>query len=129
LEHVKLVLITHRKEKFNFNKGSFCIEKARFIVGKGRVALDRDIVKFIMDLPTPKSARKVRSFHELANLYKRFINDFRTITVELLDDLVKKNVIFKWGEMQENALNLLRKKLNNASSFVLPSFYKTFEIA
>ena len=98
-----------------------------FIVGKSRVALDRDKVKFIMDLPTPKSARKFRSFHELANLYKKFINDFKTIT-ELLNDLVKNNVVFKWGEMQENAFNLLRNKLSNASLFVLPSFYKTFEI-
>ena len=76
-----------------------------FIDDKSRRALDRDKVKFIMDLPTPKSARKVRSFHELANLYKRFLNDFRTIT-ELLNDLVKKNVVSKWGGMQENAFNL-----------------------
>ena len=102
VEHVKLVLITHRKEKFNFSKGSFCMEKVHsigFIVGKNRVALDRDKVKFIMDLPTPKSARKFRSSHELANLYKRFINEFRTIT-QLLNDLVKKNAsnfVFKWG--------------------------------
>ena len=97
VEHVKLVLITHRKEKFYFNKGSFCMKKIHsigFIVGKSRVVLDRDKVKFIMDLPTPKDAHKVRSFHELANLYKRFINDFRTIT-ELLNGLVKKNVVFK----------------------------------
>ena len=130
VEHVKLVLITHRKEKFNFNKGSFCMEKVHsigFIVDKSRIALDRDKVKFIMDLPTPKSARKIWSFHELANLYKRFINDFRTIT-ELLNDLVKKNVVFKWRGMQENAFNLLRNKLSNASLFVLRSFYKTFEI-
>ena len=80
-----------------------------FIDDKSRRALDRDKVKFIMDLPTPKSARKVRSFHELANLSKRFINDFRTIT-ELLNDLVKKNVVFKWGRMQENAFNLLCSK-------------------
>ena len=62
VKHVKLVLITHRKEKFNFNKGSFCMEKVHFIgfiVDKSRIILDRDKVKFIMDLPTPKSARKV----------------------------------------------------------------------
>ena len=98
-----------------------------FIVDKSRIALDRDKVKFIMDFPTPKSARKFWSFHELANTYKRFINDFRTIT-ELLNDLVKENVVFKWGGMQENAFNLLRNKLSKASLFVLPSFYKTFEI-
>ena len=27
VEHVKLVFITHRKENFNFNKGSFCMKK------------------------------------------------------------------------------------------------------
>ena len=57
VEHVKLVLITHRKEKFNFNQGSFCMEKVHsigFIVGKSRVALDRDKVKFIMNLPNTK---------------------------------------------------------------------------
>ena len=30
--------------------------------------------------------------------------------------------------MQENAFNLVRKNLSNASLFVLPSFYKTFKI-
>ena len=130
VEYVKLVLITHRKEKLNFNKCSFCMEKVHylgFIVGKSRIALDRKKVKVIMDLPTPKSARKVWSFHELTNFYKRFMNDFRTIT-KLLNDLVKTKVVFKRGEMQENAFNLLRKKLSNASLFVLHSFYKTFEI-
>ena len=86
--------------------------KFGILVGKSRVALDREKVKVTMDLPTPKSTCKVRSFHELANLYKRFINDFRTIT-ELLNDLVKKKVVFKRGEMQENAFTLLRKKLSN----------------
>ena len=33
-----------------------------FIVDKSRIALDRDKVKFIIDLPTPKGARKVRVF-------------------------------------------------------------------
>ena len=69
----------------------------------------------------------VRSFHGLASFYRRFIKDFSTIAAPL-NDLVKKNVVFKWRGMQENAFNLLRNKLSNASLFVLPSFYKTFEI-
>ena len=45
-----------------------------------------------------------------------------------MNDLVKKNVVFKWGDMQENAFNELKKKLTNASLLVLPNFDKTFEI-
>ena len=71
VENVKLVLITHRKEKFQsyFNKCSFCMKKVHFfsfIVDKNGVELDKEIVKIIRDLPTPKSASEVRSFHGLA---------------------------------------------------------------
>ena len=84
VEHVKLVLITHRKEKFNFNKCSFCMEKVLgFIVGKNRVEEDKKRVKVIRDLLTPKSASKIRSFYGLASFYKRSINDSSTIATPL----------------------------------------------
>ena len=41
----------------------------------------------------------------------RFINDFSTIAASL-NKLMKNNVVFKGGEMQENASNFLRKKLS-----------------
>ena len=52
VEHVKLVLITLRKEKLyaNFNKCSFCIEKVNFvdfIVGKNGVVIDEEKVKAV----------------------------------------------------------------------------------
>ena len=134
VEHVTLVLITHKKEKFNFNKCSFCMEKVLgFIVGKNivevgknRVEEDKKRINVIRDLLTPKSASKIRSIYGLASFYKRFINDFSTITA-ILNNLVKNNIFFKWGEMQENASNFLRKKLSKPL-LVLASFDKTIEI-
>ena len=84
MEYVKLVLFTGRKDKFNFNKCSFCIEKVHFFgLGKNgveveveaevEVEVDKEKVKVISDLPTPKSASKVRSFYGLASFYKRLI--------------------------------------------------------
>ena len=57
-----------------------------FIVGRNRIGIgvDKEKVKVIRDLPTPKS------------FYKR--------ETAPLNDLMKNNVVFKWGEMQENAL-------------------------
>jgi len=132
VEHVKLVLITLRKEKLyaNFIKCSFCMEKVNFvgfIVGKNGVVVDEEKVKASRDWPTPKNESEVRSFHGLVSFYRRFIKDFSTI-VAPLNDLAEKNVVFKWGDMQENAFNELKNKLTNASLLVLPNFDKTFEI-
>ena len=31
VKHIKLILITHIEEKFNFNKYSFCMKKVHFL--------------------------------------------------------------------------------------------------
>ena len=81
-----------------------------FIVGKHGVEVDEEKIKAIRDWPTSKNTSEVRSFYGLASFYMKFIKDFSTTTTPL-NDLVKKNVVFKWEEMQENALNELKKKL------------------
>ena len=81
----------------------------------------------IKEWSIPTSITQVRSFHGLASFYRRFVKDFSTIAAPL-NEVVKKNVGFKWGEVQEKSFNLLKEKLCNASLLVLPNFSKTFEI-
>ena len=45
-----------------------------------------------------------------------------------LNELVKKNVVFKWTNLHEKTFNLLKDKLANASLLCLPNFDKAFEI-
>ena len=46
-------------------------------------------------------------FHGLASFYRRFVKDFSTLAAPL-NEVLKKNVGFKWGEKQEEAFNVLK---------------------
>jgi len=90
------------------------------------VHVDQTKVVAIQHWPTPTNVNEVRSFHDLASFYKRFVKDFGTI-VAPLNDIVKKDVVFKWGEEHQRAFQILKEKLTNALILALPNFTKTFE--
>ncbi|KAF7802599.1 Transposon Ty3-G Gag-Pol polyprotein [Senna tora] len=81
----------------------------------------------IKEWPTPTTATEVRSFHGLASFYQRFVKDFSTIAASL-NEIIKKDVGFKWGKEQEEAFNTLKEKLSSAPLLLLADFSKTFEI-
>jgi hypothetical protein len=54
------------------------------------------------------------------------VHDFSSLAAPL-NEVIKKNVSFKWGKEQKNAFNL-KGKLTNTPLLVLPNFAKTFEI-
>ena len=113
--HVKAILDVLRKEKLyaNLKKCSFCMDKVvflGFVVSSKGVEVDSEKVKAIQEWPTPKSASEVRSFHGLASFYRRFVRDFSTIATPL-NEIIKKNIGFRWEKEQENAFNTLKEKL------------------
>ncbi|RDX81813.1 putative mitochondrial protein, partial [Mucuna pruriens] len=89
--------------------------------------MDEDKVQAIREWPTPKNANELRSFHGLVSFYRRFMKNFSFI-VAPLNELVKKDVMFKWDDVHEKAFNLLKDKLTNALVLCLPNFDNTFEI-
>ena len=132
LEHLKLVLSVLRKEQLyaNLEKCVFCTDHVIFlgyVVSSKGVQVDEAKVKAIQEWPTPKNVTDVRSFHGLASFYRRFVKDFSTLAAPL-NEVLKKNVGFKWGEKQEEAFNVLKEKLTNAPILALPNFAKSFEL-
>ncbi|RDX93875.1 Tf2-6, partial [Mucuna pruriens] len=57
----------------------------------------------------------------------KFVKNFSSIAAPL-NELVKKDVVFKWDDVHEQAFNLLKDKLTNAPVLCLLNFDKTFEI-
>jgi len=132
INHLKQVLNVLRAEQLyaNIEKYSFCTDKVVFlgyvVSGQG-IEVDDSKVEAIKNWPTPINVSQVRSFHGLAGFYRRFVKDFSTIAAPL-NELTKKGVAFKWGELQENAFHELKKRLTEAPLLVLPDFTRTFEI-
>ena len=132
LGHLRQVLSVLRKNTLyaNIEKCTFCVDNIvflGFVVGRNGVQVDPEKIKAIQEWPTPKSVGDIRSFHGLASFYRRFVPNFSTIASPL-NELVKKNVAFTWGEKQEQAFALLKEKLTKAPVLALPDFSKTFEL-
>ena len=110
----------------NKEKCTFCVDSVvflGFVVNKNGVHVDPTKIKAIQEWPTPTSVGEVRSFHGLARFCRRFVPNFSTLASPL-NELVKKDVSFNWGEKQESTFQQLKEKLNNAPILALQTFQK-----
>ncbi|XP_019451839.1 PREDICTED: uncharacterized protein LOC109353938 [Lupinus angustifolius] len=98
-----------------------------FIFIANEVHVDPEKIKAIQEWSTPKRTTYVISFHGLASFYRRFVKDFSTLAAPL-NEVVKKNVGFHWGDKQEEACVRLKEKLKHAPILRLLNFSKSFEI-
>ncbi|RDX61941.1 Tf2-8, partial [Mucuna pruriens] len=120
VEHLHVVLNVLRENKLygNLKMFSFCLEYVvfkGFVVSSKGISVDKEMV------------RQLENDLYLRMQMRRFVKNFSSI-IAPLNELVKKNVVFKWDDMHEKAFNLLKDKLTNAPLLCLPNFDKAFEI-
>jgi hypothetical protein len=97
------------------------------IVSSKGIEVDKSKIELIVNLPTPKSIKHVRSFLGHAGFYRRFIKDFSIISKPLSNLLTKDN-IFEWTEHCEKAFFKLKNLLTLAPVIQPPDWSSPFEI-
>ena len=124
-DEIMLEVLHHLEENDHYVKPEKCtfhtteVDFLGMIVGKNGIKMDQEKVKVILGWPAPSSIKGVRSFLGLANFYQRFIQDY-TQVARLLNDLLKKDVVFKWKEAQQHAFDMLKEKLTTAPILAYP---------
>jgi hypothetical protein len=111
LNNLKLVLArcVEKGLVLNWEKCHFMVTSGivlGHVVSSKGIEVDKAKVDLILNLPTPKTVRDVRSFLGHASFYRRFIKDFSAISRSLCNLLLKEST-FEWTESCEVAFKKL----------------------
>jgi len=94
-------------------------------ITENRIMPDPEKIKAVKNFPTPLKIKDIQSFIGLAGYYRKFIENFSKI-VKPLTTLTKKGVKFEWTSEQQNAFDILKKKLITAPVLKYPDFNSEF---
>ncbi len=76
-------------------------------------------------MPNPTNVHTLRSFIELCNYYRIYVEDFNII-VHPFYALLKKDVAWTWSEEAQEAFDTLKEKLSEFPILRKPDFNKVF---
>lgn len=134
LEHLRLVLERLHEEKLGINLEKCDFLKKElvylgFVVSKGTLKMDPSKVEAILNWPATKTGTKVRSFHGLAQFYRKFVRNFSGICALVLDTIKGGlKTKFKWIEQADEAFQLLKQEVATKPILLLPTFDKLFTL-
>ena len=83
--------------------------------------------KAILEWPSSKCTKDVRSFLGLANFYHRFVPRFADIAAPLTN-LTGNQAVFKWEDEHEKAFNALKQSLSSPPVIAYPKQGDTFTL-
>lgn len=89
------------------------------------VMTEEDKTKAVIEWPTPKTVKGVRSFLGLTGYYRRFVKNYADIAAPLIA-LTEKSASFIWGEKEQMAFDDLKTKLTTAPILGYPSRHEKF---
>ena len=84
-----------------------------YMVSKQGIGMDPSKVNAILDWPTPKNIKEVKSFLGFANFYRKFILHYSSLTTPLTS-LTRKGVKFSWSSQADEAFRALKLAFTSA---------------
>lgn len=97
------------------------------IVSSKRIEVDKAKIELIVNFPTPKTTKNVRSFLGHAGFYRRFIKDFSSISRPLCN-LRSNDTTFEWTKACQEAFVKIKGMLTFTPVMQLPNWNLPFEI-
>ncbi|KAI0520337.1 hypothetical protein KFK09_007809 [Dendrobium nobile] len=131
LHHLRSLFEVLKQQKLfiNLPKCEFATSKVSFLgflVSAEGIQMDSNKVSAILDWPTPSSFFEIRSFHGLANFYRKFIRHFSLLMAPITECLKSKE--FHWGTEQQISFDSVKKAISSAPILSLPNFDKLFVV-
>lgn len=96
-----------------------------FIVSKARIHINPDRIREISEIPLTHNKKSMHSFLGQINFIKRFVPDFSRIFL-LLQSMIEKKSLFKWGHSEHEAFNLIKQTIINTPSLATSNFSNHF---
>ena len=90
------------------------------VVSEKGIETDPAKIRAVIEWPTPKSVREVRSFVGLAGYYRRFVENFAAIAAPL-HALMGKDKIFKWDDAAQQAFDKLKEVHTSPPILAMPT--------
>jgi hypothetical protein len=130
--HLRLVFKALRANNLYVKeeKCSFGLDEVSFlghVVGNGKIQMDPQKIKAIVEWETPSKTTELRSFLGLVNYYRRFIEGHSALAAPLTD-LLKKGRTWSWTPKCQLAFEALKDAVTKEPVLALPNFAKPFEV-
>jgi len=99
------------------------VEFLGLVISQGKISMDPVKLQGVLGWPIPKNLRQLRSFIGFLNFYRRFVQGFAVIA-RPLNDLTRKDVLWKWKEEQQKAFETLKSTITSAPVLSFPDHNK-----
>ncbi|RXW20770.1 hypothetical protein EST38_g5090 [Candolleomyces aberdarensis] len=103
------------------------IDYLGFIIEEGKISMDPVKLAGLRDWPEPKTVKQVRSFLGFGNFYRKFIQNYSRIA-KPLNNLLKKDVPFKWTEDAQLAFDELKRRFTKEPVLMMPDPNRPFQV-
>ena len=124
IKHVKQILKKFKKKR-RLIKSKKCywhvdeIEFLKHIVSHQNIRINSTKIKAIIKWSKFKTVKKIQSFIDLTNYYRKFIFEYSKCTA-VLTNIIKKDLKFHWNAETQRTFNDFKKKF--PKKFILANF-------
>lgn len=112
----------------NPKKSIFVVSEGNLLghfIAKSGIKVDLDKVREIMQIPFLVNKKYMQSFFGKINFLRKFISDYAQI-VKAIQEMVKKDVVYKWDKMEKYAFYHIKQAIVEAPTFYSLDFGKNF---